>query len=57
MSARGRPGGPAHEEDALKRPVVLVFLIDALGWEIAERFGFTRGTLPVRAPLGTVLEG
>ena len=36
------------------RPIILVFLIDALGWEIAERFGFGREEFPVRAPLGTV---
>ena len=39
----------------MQRPVVLVFLIDALGWAIAERFEFTRGVLPVRQPLDTVL--
>ncbi|HEU4365764.1 MAG TPA: alkaline phosphatase family protein, partial [Candidatus Krumholzibacteria bacterium] len=39
----------------MQRPVVLVFLIDALGWSIAEHFGFGRGVLPVRRPLGTVL--
>lgn len=37
------------------RPVVLVFLVDALGWEIVERFGFGRDEFPTRAPLGTVL--
>lgn len=37
------------------RPVLLVLLVDALGWEIAERFGFGRDEFPVRAPLGTVL--
>ncbi len=37
------------------RPVTLVFLIDALGWEIAERFSFGRGAFPERASLGTVL--
>jgi hypothetical protein len=39
----------------VSRPVVLVFLIDALGWAIAERFAFGAGTLPQRSPLGTVL--
>ncbi|HEU4928718.1 MAG TPA: alkaline phosphatase family protein [Candidatus Krumholzibacteria bacterium] len=37
------------------RPVLLVLLVDALGWEIVERFGFGRDEFPVRAPLGTVL--
>lgn len=34
---------------------MVVFLIDALGWEIAERFDFCNGVLERRAPLGTVL--
>lgn len=44
-------------EEALKvgRPLLIVFLIDALGWEIVERFGFCRDLLSRRAPLGTVL--
>ncbi len=37
------------------RPVLLVLLVDALGWEIVERFGFGRDEFAVRAPLGTVL--
>ena len=37
------------------RPVVLVFLVDALGWEIAERFGFGGDEFPERRPLDTVL--
>lgn len=37
------------------RPVLLVLLVDALGWEIVERFGFGRDEFGVRAPLGTVL--
>lgn len=36
-------------------PLMVVFLIDALGWKIAERFDFCRGVLDRRAPLGTVL--
>ncbi len=36
------------------RPVTLVFLIDALGWEIAEHFGFGRDEFATRASLGTV---
>ncbi len=39
----------------MARPVTLVFLIDALGWEIAEHFGFESGSMPRRGPLGTVL--
>jgi hypothetical protein len=39
----------------VQRPMLLVFLIDALGWSIVERFGFAAGMLPVRRPLGTVL--
>lgn len=39
----------------MARPVVLVFLVDALGWEIAQRFGFGRDEFATRAPLGTVL--
>jgi Type I phosphodiesterase / nucleotide pyrophosphatase len=37
------------------RSVTLVFLIDALGWEIAEHFGFGVGSMPRRSSLGTVL--
>lgn len=39
----------------MERPVVLVFLIDALGWEIAQRFAFGRDEFALRGPLGTVL--
>jgi hypothetical protein len=39
----------------MSRPVTLVFLVDALGWEIAERFEFGRDQFATRAPLGTVL--
>jgi hypothetical protein len=35
--------------------VLFVFLIDALGWSIAEHFGFAEDLLPRRRPLGTVL--
>jgi predicted AlkP superfamily pyrophosphatase or phosphodiesterase len=37
------------------KPLMVVFLIDALGWKIAERFDFCRGLLDRKAPLGTVL--
>lgn len=37
------------------RPLTLVFLVDALGWEIVERFGFGRDRFARRASLGTVL--
>src|SRR5512134_3785823 len=39
----------------MRRHVTLVFLIDALGWEIAEHFGFGRDRFVTRASLGTVL--
>jgi len=39
----------------MARPVTLVFLIDALGWEIAEHFGFGQAQFATRASLGTVL--
>jgi hypothetical protein len=39
----------------MARPVTLVFLVDALGWEIAEHFNFGRELFGTRAPLGTVL--
>jgi len=39
----------------MARPVTLVFLVDALGWEIAEHFGFGGDLFATRAPLGTVL--
>jgi Type I phosphodiesterase / nucleotide pyrophosphatase len=39
----------------MAKPVTLVFLIDALGWEIAEHFGFGRVQFATRAALGTVL--
>jgi hypothetical protein len=37
------------------KPLAVVLLIDALGWEVAERFGFCQGLLGGRRPLGTVL--
>jgi hypothetical protein len=37
------------------KPLIVVCLIDALGWEIAARFGFCRDLLEHRAPLDTVL--
>ena len=37
------------------KPLVIVFLIDALGWEIASRFDFCRRLSGPRTPLGTVL--
>ncbi|NIM19412.1 MAG: hypothetical protein GTO51_03420 [Candidatus Latescibacteria bacterium] len=37
------------------RPVHIIFLIDALGWEIVESFGFCRNLLHRSAPLDTVL--
>jgi hypothetical protein len=39
----------------MARHVTLVFLVDALGWEIAEHFAFGRERFATRAPLGTVL--
>ncbi len=39
----------------MARPVTMVFLVDALGWEIAEHFGFGREHFGTRASLGTVL--
>ncbi len=39
----------------MSRPLTIVLLIDALGWEIAERFEFCKGLSLRRAPLGTVL--
>jgi hypothetical protein len=35
--------------------ITLVFLIDALGWEIVREYGFCDSLLPRRSPLGTVL--
>ena len=35
--------------------LTVVVLIDALGWEIAERHGFCRGLLPVSGPIDTIL--
>lgn len=37
------------------KPLTVVFLIDALGWEIVRRFDFCAGLLENRARLGTVL--
>jgi hypothetical protein len=37
------------------RPLTVVFLIDALGWEVADRFDFCKELLPERTSLGTVL--
>ncbi len=39
----------------MANPLKVVFLIDALGWRIAERFGFCRELFEKRAPLDTVL--
>lgn len=36
-------------------PLTIIVLIDALGWEIAERHGFCRELLPVSGPLDTIL--
>ena len=35
--------------------LVVVILVDALGWDIVERFGFASGLLPRRSALETVL--
>ena len=40
---------------ARRDPLVVVILIDALGWEIVERFGFCKRLLERAAPLDTVL--
>lgn len=37
------------------RPLTVVLLIDALGWEVAERCDFCKGILQERTALGTVL--
>jgi len=37
------------------KPLAIIVLIDALGWEVAERFEFCRDLLDRRAPLDTVL--
>jgi len=39
----------------MKRALDIAILIDALGWEIREHFGFCEGLLPAAAPLDTVL--
>ncbi len=39
----------------MSRPVVIVVLVDALGWEVARRHAFAPRALPQRAPLDTVL--
>ena len=39
----------------MARRVTMVFLVDALGWEIAEHYGFGAGTFARRSSLGTVL--
>ncbi len=39
----------------MARRVTLVFLVDALGWEIAEYYGFGNRTFARRSSLGTVL--
>ena len=38
-----------------RRELAVVILIDALGWEIVQHFGFCRDILPRSAPLETVL--
>ena len=35
--------------------LTIILLIDALGWDIARRFGFCKALLPRSGPLGTVL--
>src|SRR5439155_20183 len=47
------PGGRVSRVDGLDRHVFV--LIDAFGWEIAQRLGFLSDALPHRAPLRTVL--
>jgi hypothetical protein len=37
------------------KDLTVIFLIDALGWEIARRTGFCRSLLPCAGPLDTVL--
>lgn len=39
----------------VSRRVTVVFLVDALGWELVRRTGFCEGVLQQRGPLGTVL--
>lgn len=39
----------------MARRLTVVFLIDALGWELVQETGFCRDVLARRAPLGTVL--
>jgi len=39
----------------MSKPLAVVFLIDALGWEVVERSGFCSELLETRRPLGTVL--
>src|SRR5439155_1478693 len=47
------PGGRVARVDGLDLRVVV--LIDAFGWEIAQRLGFLSDALPHRAPVRTVL--
>ena len=42
----------SHADDL---PIHVFVLIDAFGWEIAQRLGFLSDELPYRAPLKTVL--
>lgn len=39
----------------MDKPLVFVFLIDALGWKIVERFGFCKSLSLRQSPLDTVL--
>ncbi len=41
--------------DTTERELTVVILIDALGWEIVQHFGFAGTLLPRSGPLGTVL--
>ena len=37
------------------KSLVVVFLVDALGWEVVRKFRFCEGVLAHRSALGTVL--
>ncbi len=39
----------------MRRPLVVIVLVDALGWEVARRHAFAPAVLPGRSRLGTVL--
>lgn len=46
---------PPHTPATARSSLTLCLFVDALGWQLFERYQFLHDLLPVRAPLETVL--